>query len=71
MKQRISGPYFCLLPTMIPTAHQIITAPEPVLRSQCLLGEGPVWDVEKKLLYFVDILKVKTTHFSPHVDMID
>jgi len=35
----------------------IITVREPLLNTQCQLGEGPIWDPRTQTLHFVDILK--------------
>jgi sugar lactone lactonase YvrE len=33
--------------------------PELILPSKCIIGEGPLWDAENKLLYFIDIIDKK------------
>jgi len=38
---------------------------EVVLDHQCLLGEGPVWDAKRKLIYWIDILRGEIHEFSP------
>ncbi|CAO1638247.1 unnamed protein product [Sympodiomycopsis kandeliae] len=45
---------------------QTIVAPEPILRTQCQLGEGPVWDARQQRLYFVDINKNRIHTYEPH-----
>jgi sugar lactone lactonase YvrE len=37
----------------------------------CLLGEGPVWDAERQLLYWVDILDKKIYRYNPSDKSID
>ncbi|CED83778.1 Ca2-binding protein Regucalcin/SMP30 [Phaffia rhodozyma] len=50
-------------------SHRVITASEPILRSQCLLGEGPVWDPKRGLLYFVDIQKGVIHTYNPSTEV--
>jgi sugar lactone lactonase YvrE len=38
---------------------------ECVLEKDALLGEGPLWDPNKKILYWIDILKQKLHAFNP------
>jgi sugar lactone lactonase YvrE len=38
---------------------------EVVLKTDAKLGEGPVWDGEKKVLYWVDILSGKLFEYNP------
>lgn len=38
---------------------------EVVVDHQCLLGEGPVWDAKRKLIYWIDILKGEIHEYSP------
>lgn len=38
---------------------------ELVLDAKAILGEGPSWDAEKKVLYWVDILEGKIHRFDP------
>jgi sugar lactone lactonase YvrE len=40
--------------------------PEAVLQHTCLLGEGPVWDHKRRLLYWLDILNGEIHQYSPH-----
>ncbi len=35
---------------------------------QCMIGEGPVWDVAEQALYFIDILGKKVLRFDPASD---
>ena len=36
-----------------------------VAAPKCLLGEGPIWDLEEQALYFVDILGKVVHRFHP------
>ncbi|KAA9038777.1 SMP-30/gluconolactonase/LRE family protein [Ginsengibacter hankyongi] len=38
---------------------------EVVVNHQCLLGEGPVWDAKRKLIYWIDILRGEIHEYSP------
>ena len=37
-----------------------------VIDAKAKLGEGPIWDYEKKLLYWIDIIKKEIYIFNPH-----
>jgi len=39
--------------------------PEPVLEHQCVLGEGPLWDFENKLICWIDIVSGNIHEYSP------
>jgi sugar lactone lactonase YvrE len=39
--------------------------PEVAVNHTCSLGEGPVWDTKRKLIYWVDIIKGYIHQFSP------
>ena len=36
------------------------------INAKAKLGEGPIWDYEKKLLYWIDIIKKEIYIFNPH-----
>lgn len=38
---------------------------ECILKEQAILGEGPVWDEKRKVLFFVDIMGKKINCFNP------
>ena len=38
---------------------------EVVVKHTCLLGEGPVWDAKRKVIYWVDILNGKIHEYQP------
>ena len=38
---------------------------DTVVEHKCLLGEGPVWDVQRNMICWVDILKGEIHEFSP------
>lgn len=40
--------------------------PELILDVKATLGEGPSWEQEKKILYWVDILEKKIHVFDPN-----
>lgn len=41
-----------------------LTVNEPLLRTACTLGEGPLWDAYTSTLHFVDILKRQVLHYN-------
>ncbi|MFC7061443.1 SMP-30/gluconolactonase/LRE family protein [Halobacillus seohaensis] len=43
---------------------------ELVIDSQSTLGEGPCWDHERGILYFVDILEKKIIQFNPQTEKV-
>lgn len=46
----------------------MITKAELVLDAKCDLGEGPGWDADTKLLYWVDINSKKIHGYSPETE---
>lgn len=38
--------------------------PEPVISHHCILGEGPVWDAKRKLIYWIDIIRGEVHQLS-------
>ena len=47
---------------------QKMNSPELVVDAKALLGEGPCWDEEKQLLYWVDILNHHVHIYEPTLD---
>jgi len=48
-----------------------ITVTEPLLKTQCRLGEGPVWDPQTQILHFLDIHNCKVYHYHPESGKLD
>jgi len=48
-----------------------ILVEEPILRTQCVLGEGPIWDPRTQTLHFIDILKPRLYHYHPESGKLD
>jgi len=44
---------------------KVITLNEPLLGTQCELGEGPIWDPRTQTLHFIDILNPRLYHYHP------
>jgi len=42
-----------------------ITLRVPLIRTQCTLGEGPIWDYRSNELHFLDIERRKVYHYHP------
>ena len=42
-------------------------APEPVLRIESILGEGPVWSEDEQALYWLDVFLPALNRFDPTV----
>ena len=38
---------------------------EVAVQNPCLLGEGPIWDMEENILYFLDIISQKVHSYNP------
>jgi len=48
-----------------------IVVEEPILKTQCLLGEGPIWEPSIQTLHFVDISKSKLYHYHPETKKLE
>ncbi|KDQ20312.1 hypothetical protein BOTBODRAFT_393303 [Botryobasidium botryosum FD-172 SS1] len=48
---------------MSPISPREVTVSEPVLKTDCLLGEGPLWDSKSGTLHFLDINKHQVFHY--------
>lgn len=51
------------LPTVFPAATTIVLK-EPFLKTQCELGEGPIWDPRTQTLHFIDIFNPRLYHYD-------
>ncbi|KAG8928054.1 hypothetical protein FRC02_007417 [Tulasnella sp. 418] len=57
------------LRTIEPTPP-IITLTEPLLKTQCKLGEGPLWDPRTQTLHFLDIDSSKVYHYHEETNTL-
>jgi len=49
----------------------IIVVEEPLLKTQCIVGEGPLWEPATQTLHFPDVFRSKLHHYHPETSRLE